>query len=344
MRRKIYTMDAAEGIALLERAQSVHVATTDPLGRPVLKAVHGVVRGDHLYWHGSPGGEKARCTGRMAVVSAHEVVAEIPSHWVHPERACPATTYYRSVQVHGVLEAVESPVEVAAALQALMDRYQPDGGFVPILHDHPLYRDELRRVLVVRVSLRDITAKGKLGQNRTPEEIRRIVERLWQRGTPRDLRAIDTVLASHPASAVPETMRGPRGTHLIPCVHRAADVERATELLRRAYWNIGRFDGDAIRRAITASCAVVGARSDDGELVGVARAVSDDAKRAWIYDVCVQPEFRGHGVGRAVLQLLLKHRALRDVREVHLGTRDAQAFYASLGFGAQPVHMVMKQG
>ena len=45
-----------------------------------------------------------------------------------------------SVQVHGRIERVEDPVVKARVLAALMAKFQPEGGHVPIDGDHPLYR------------------------------------------------------------------------------------------------------------------------------------------------------------------------------------------------------------
>ena len=50
------------------------------------------------------------------------------------ERACPATTLYRSAQAHGTLEEVTSRADKARVLQALMEKYQPEGKHVPIDH------------------------------------------------------------------------------------------------------------------------------------------------------------------------------------------------------------------
>ena len=49
--------------------------------------------------------------------------------------------------------------------------------------------------------------------------------------------------------------------------------------------------------------------------------------------VVVAPAWRGRGVGEAMMRLLLAHPAVRRVRRVYLGTRDAQRFYERLGFG-----------
>lgn len=86
-------------------------------------------------------------------------------------------------------------------------------------------------------------------------------------------------------------------------------------------------------RAHFGSSAWVGARERTGELCATARAISDQGKRAWMFDVMVAPSRRGTGLDAAVARLLLAHPAVRNVRRVYLGTRDAQSFHARLGFG-----------
>lgn len=199
-------------------------------------------------------------------------------------------------------------------------------------------------MLMVRMPLANLTAKGKLGQNRSPDEMRNILRELWVRGTARDLRAIETLLAVHPARARPTRFLGPEGTALVPVVRAAQDLDDAVEILMPMYWNSGRFSREDVRQTLAASAACVGARCPTtGRLIATARAVSDRSKRAWIYDVGVREDWRGKRVGTAIMQLLLDHPAVRAVGEVHLGTRDAQSFYARLGFEARPVHMVWER-
>src|SRR5205823_5742530 len=78
--------------------------------------------------------------------------------------------------------------------------------------------------------------------------------------------------------------------------------------------------------------AWVGARDEAGQLIGSARAISDGAKYAWIYDVIVAERFRGMGVGASVVRLLLDHPRVRGARTVWLHTRDAQDVYRRHGF------------
>ncbi|MFO0756140.1 MAG: GNAT family N-acetyltransferase [Byssovorax sp.] len=330
MRKEIFRMDRADAVSFLERAGIVHLASTTAEGRPILKTVNGVVHGGALCFHGAPAGEKIASIGREAVVSAEEVVAAIPSYFLDPERACPATTLYRSVQAHGRVEAVDDAAEKAAVLGALMRRYQPEGGHAPLDAESPLYKKAILGILVLKVSLEVLDGKAKLAQNRTPEERARLMEKLWERGAPGDAEAIEKICAYNPGTPLPAFLRGPSGLSLT-VAPTEADTAAAAEMLVDAYWN-GGFSREDIARAHLGSPAWVGARDATGALVATARAISDQQKRAWIYDVMVSPSLRGQGVGEAMVRLLLDHPALRRTRRIYLGTRDAQTFYARMGF------------
>jgi len=101
-------MDRASAMEQLAAANTVHIASSTTEGEPVLRVVHAVILDGWLLFHGAPAGEKMEAIGRRAVVSTEEVVASIPSYFVDPERACPATMLYRSVQVHGTIERIDN--------------------------------------------------------------------------------------------------------------------------------------------------------------------------------------------------------------------------------------------
>jgi nitroimidazol reductase NimA-like FMN-containing flavoprotein (pyridoxamine 5'-phosphate oxidase superfamily)/GNAT superfamily N-acetyltransferase len=334
MRKEIYRLDEAATRQFLARAPVVHLATTTEDGQPLLRALHSVLLPAGLYFHGAPAGEKMEAIGRQAVVCAETVLAEIPSYFLDPERACPATTYYESVQVHGPLRQVDDDAEKAAALQALMQKYQPEGGHTPIRADDPLYKKAVAGVLVLRLDIEHIDGKAKLGQNRSPDELRRVLTQLWRRGGPDDPRAIDRVVAPlaqrHGRAALPDFLRGP-GDTLLCCALGEADADAAVALLADAYWNTWP-TRQQMRQAHLGSTAWVGARDPDGQLVATARALSDGGKFALIYDVMVAAAWRGHGLGEAVVGLLLQHPRLRHAARVWLRTRDAMDFYRRYGF------------
>ncbi len=332
--KRHHRMPETEAWALLARAPAVTLSCLGDHGRPLARALHGVVEAGALMFHGGPRGEKRAAEGERVVVTAHEIVAEIPSYFVDPRRACPATTFYESVELRGRLERVQDPALKARALQALMDRYQREGGFVTIDPERPeyaaLYRKAVEGVIVTCVRPSSITGKRKLGQERAAKGVLKILEGLWRRGRLGDARALERIREAHPERPTPAFLRGPEGIELC-CALAGEDVlARAVSLVEGAYWNVG-VSPERVAAAHRGSTAWVGAR-DHGRLIATARAVSDGGKHAWIYDVAVDPAYRGRGLGTATIELLLAHPRVRDALFVHLKTRDAQGFYARHGF------------
>ncbi len=332
-RERFFRMARAEALALLADADVVHLATTTPDGAPVLRTLHPVVVDGDVCFHAAAVGEKAEALGRAVVLSAEEVVASIPSYFVDGERACPATTLYRSVQLHGTLQAVDDEGGKARVLAALMRKYQPEAGHVPIDPAHArydeLYGKQVASILILRVRADDVDGKAKLMQNRSPEERRAVLEKLWERGADGDVRAIELVRAANPDTPTPAFLQTSLPVTL-HCALEARDVDAAVAMLAPEYWN-DLHPPERIAGAIAGSSLFVGARVD-GKLVACARALSDGHKYAWIYDVVVAPEWRGCGLGQRVMRLCLEHPRVRGAWRVLLQTRDAQPLYRKLGF------------
>lgn len=330
MRRPEFAMTPEQARSFLREAEVLHLALTRPDGAPVLRTLNAAVSDDWLFFHGAPTGEKAQCAGRPVVVQAEEIVASIPSYFSDPERACPATTFFRSVQVHGTLERITDPHVKADALQRIMHRYQPEGRHAAISYDTPLYQNAIRGILVLGVRLVELTGKAKLGQNKQPHEVQRLMTALWERGAAGDARALALMFQHHPASARPALFRGPDSTWLWPWLGQS-DVAEAVALLEGQYWTRG-VPSDLLARAQLGASVWVGARDESGQLVATARANSDGVRHAYIADVAVAPGHRGRGVGAALVQLLLAHPGVRGAASVRLATADAQPFYERFGF------------
>jgi nitroimidazol reductase NimA-like FMN-containing flavoprotein (pyridoxamine 5'-phosphate oxidase superfamily) len=301
----MFQMTPEAARAFLSEAPVVHLATVDGEGRPILRTVHGVLIGDAVAFHGSPVGEKQEAIGRPAVMGAEEIVASVPSYFTDPERACPATTYYRSVQVHGVIEEVTDPPQKAAMLQALMRKFQPEGGHLPISADHPLYAKAVAGIQVLQLPIAHMDGKAKLGQNLRPEQAGGMIGQLWRRGAAGDPRAIDLVCQANPAVALPDFLNAPAGLRL-RCAVRPEEV--------RAAFGQGTLHpatvGD-LQAALALPTAVwVGAVDEEGRLVAV-MAGAGDGRRARILasaETAGLPE----GVLARLAALLADHPALRQ--------------------------------
>lgn len=337
MRRSEFAMPLDQARAFLAERPTFQLAGSTAEGEPVLRTLHGVVIDDALVFHSAPKGEKLALLDRPVVAAAEELVATVPSTFFDPIKACPATTYYRAVQVHGVLRELEEPAAKARGLQALMEKLQPEGGYRAITADDPLYRAQVSGLVLAALPLTHLTGKAKLAQNRKPHEVSELLEQLWRRGAPGDVRAIELLRAANPLAPAPAFLQGPAETTLHAHVP-ASEALRVAALLEGTYWNVGLSD-EALARAHLASSAWVCARDGSGELIASARATSDETKWAWIYDVIVAPAWRRRGLATALTRLLLDHPTVRHAARVMLATRDAQEVYRPLGFcekDAQP--------
>ncbi len=330
MRRSEFAMTPAEARAFLAEQAAFHLASTTPDGAPLLRTLHGVIVDDYLAFHSAPKGEKTSILGRAAVAQAEETIATVPSTFFDPVKACPATTYYRSACVHGIVLELTEPALKARALQALMEKLQPGGGYRPITADDPMYRPQVNGLLVAGLRLEHVDGKAKLAQNRKPPELAELLTSLWQRGDAGDPRAIELLRAANPDTPTPPFLVAPDGVTLHPWLPADA-ADAVAVLLDGSYWNVG-LSPAQLAAAQRGSTAWIGARDRDGAIIGSARAISDGVKRGWIYDVIVAPAWRGRGVGQALVRLMLDHPALRTTANVLLGTRDAQSLYAKFGF------------
>lgn len=66
--------------------------------------------------------------------------------------------------------------------------------------------------------------------------------------------------------------------------------------------------------------------------VGYARVVSDYATFAWVCDVYIEKEYRKKGLSLWMMQFLLKHPQLQQLRRICLGTLYSHKLYEKVGF------------
>ncbi len=83
----------------------------------------------------------------------------------------------------------------------------------------------------------------------------------------------------------------------------------------------------AIRGSLTFA-----AYTPDGEMVAMARVVTDRATFGWLCDVFVDEAWRGRGLGKALMTGFRAHPDLQGFRRMHLATADAHALYRQFGF------------
>jgi predicted N-acetyltransferase YhbS len=108
-------------------------------------------------------------------------------------------------------------------------------------------------------------------------------------------------------------------------------------LSTEAYWAIGR-PLETVERLVRESTRVIGLYSPDGYQAGFCRVVTDGNSIAYLADVYVHPDFRGRGLGAALVREAVVDGPHANVRWV-LHTDDP-AFYERFGFGPSPERLL----
>ena len=77
--------------------------------------------------------------------------------------------------------------------------------------------------------------------------------------------------------------------------------------------------------------------SHSKRLIGLARATSDHAFNATIWDVLIDPDYQGQGLGKALVEQLVRALLMRDIRNITLfADSKVVTFYNQLGFESDP--------
>jgi len=107
------------------------------------------------------------------------------------------------------------------------------------------------------------------------------------------------------------------------------DLDVIRGYLARSYWAAG-IPRETVERSIAGSLCF-GAFDGDRQ-TGFARVVTDRATFAYLADVFVLEEFRGRGVATRLMQAIVAHPELQNLRRWLLVTRDAHPLYEKFGF------------
>ncbi|QOL51330.1 GNAT family N-acetyltransferase [Massilia litorea] len=100
-------------------------------------------------------------------------------------------------------------------------------------------------------------------------------------------------------------------------------------LSEQSSWAVG-ISRPIVERAIENSLCFGGYL--DGRQIAFARVITDFATFANLVDVFVLPEYRGHGYGKQLVAVVLRHPSLQRLRRFMLATSDAQGLYERFGF------------
>ena len=157
-------------------------ATVDSNGYPQIIPMNFVFLNDAVYMHSHPRGEKIE-NFRANQKVGFEVDRELeflPSYFEDPRNASLADTLYISVVMKGVASLVTDREEKTKALNGLMEKYQPEGGYDPIISDMRV----LDGVAVIKVVPKTLHGKYKIGQHLSQIDRVDLAQKIFKRNSP----------------------------------------------------------------------------------------------------------------------------------------------------------------
>jgi len=120
-----------------------------------------------------------------------------------------------------------------------------------------------------------------------------------------------------------------QGEYLISTDKRLLDLSVIHGFLTASYWAEG-IPIEIVKKSIEHSLNF--GVYNEGRQVGFARVITDYATYAYIGDVFILEEYRGHGLSKWLMQVIAGHPELQGLRRWSLLTRDAHGLYRKTGF------------
>ena len=189
---KLEIKSLANMIDFLNQEKVGRVASIDEQGYPQIIPMNFVyVKNDMIdtlssnknigavYMHSHPFGEKIENIKRNSKVGfeVDSYVCFLPSYYFHPTDASQADTLYVSVVIKGNASIVQDKDEKANALNALMKKYQKEGGYESLSSNMV----SVREVTVLKVVPDQIRGKYKIGQHWIPRYRLKMARNIIQR-------------------------------------------------------------------------------------------------------------------------------------------------------------------
>lgn len=158
------------------------ISTIDENGFPQIIPMNFVFLDDAIYMHSHLRGEKIENLKENDKVG-FEVDRELeflPSYFEDPKNASLADTLYISIVMKGIASLVKDRDEKTLALNGLMEKYQPEGGYEPIAPDMRV----LDSVAVIKVTPKILTGKYKIGQHMSSLDRLDLAQKILKRNSP----------------------------------------------------------------------------------------------------------------------------------------------------------------
>ena len=176
-------------IEFLSSQQTGRISSIDENGFTQIIPMNFVFINDAVYIHSHIRGEKLDNIRRNQKVGfeVDKSLEFLPSYFSDPTDASLADTLYISVVIKGNASVVSDKEEKTNALNGLMKKYQPEGGYEPIKPD----MDVLKEVEVIKIIPESLRGKYKIGQNMDMKSRIDLAKQILERNSPTAKETLD---------------------------------------------------------------------------------------------------------------------------------------------------------
>ncbi len=113
------------------------------------------------------------------------------------------------------------------------------------------------------------------------------------------------------------------------------DIEFIHDYLsNKSYWAKGR-SLELVKKSIENSMCF-GVFDESDKQIAFARVATDYVIFAWMMDVFVSDNYKGKGIGKALIDYIVNHKDLCNVKGIGLRTKDAHKLYKRFDFSEIP--------
>jgi len=170
-------------IEFLSSQQTGRISSIDENGYPQIIPMNFVFINDIVYMHSHIKGEKLENIKRNQKVGfeVDKSLEFLPSYFSDPTDASLADTLYISVSI------ISDKEEKTIALNGLMKKYQPEGGYEPIKPD----MDVLNEVEVIKIVPESLRGKYKIGQHMDRKSRIDLARQILERNSPTAKETLD---------------------------------------------------------------------------------------------------------------------------------------------------------
>ena len=169
-------------IQFLNQQGTGRICSIDKEGYPQIIPMNFVYVNDAIYMHSHTKGEKLENIKKNSKVGfeVDQSLEFLPSYFTDPKDASQADTLYISVVIKGRGTIVSDRNEKTLALNALMKKYQSEGGYESIRPEMEVV-DEVAIIKVVPDTMR---GKYKVGQHLDNKTRLELAQKIFERNTP----------------------------------------------------------------------------------------------------------------------------------------------------------------